>query len=224
MFGSLADPATPRQQTPVCFDGATGQIGPCTESVAGLPEALRVEMCNLYIQLSALRFIEPPSFCDFELLQNDGWADGDTAAFQAGFEAGESAAVTLGPLDSPARLHRVYFFFGPDFGDLFDVTLSVYQDDGASEAPGALLYTNDYVVIGAGGYMQVIDLSAENVLLPAGHFRVALTVQHDGAPGVARDVDGIVSGRNWIYTLDAWWPAEFWSITGDWVIRALVEP
>jgi hypothetical protein len=233
VFGALADPTTTQQQTPICFDNSTGQIGPCTEAVAGLPEALRVEMCNLYIQLSVLKFIEPPSFCEFELLQNDSWVDADLLGFQEGFVADERAAVTLGPLAAPAQLHRVYFFFGPDDGNLFDVTLTIYEDDGSSAAPGAVLYSGDYVLIGAASYMQVIDLSAENLMLPAGHFRIALTFHHDGAPSVARDADlTIQAGRNWIYGINplvdpinpAWYDSAAFLVPGDWVIRALVEP
>jgi len=225
IFGGLTDPGVTKQQTPVCFDNATGTLGPCTDAVAGLPEALRNELCALY---SFLPYLPPTTLCDFELLQNDGWVDGANLVYQGGFETGESAAVTLGPLSAPSRVNAVYLFFGPTEANLFNVTLTIYEDDGSSSDPGTQLYSGDYALIGSSDMLQVIDLKAFNIQPSSSHVRVSLTVHHDFFPGVARDDDlNIQTGRNWIHIIDpipAWIPSETFLVTGDWVIRALVEP
>ena len=75
--------------------------------------------------------------------------------------------------------------------------------------------------------LNVIDLSAENLVFAATEaFRASVRVQHDGAPGIARDMDGSYTPNvNWIYdtTSMAWGESSDFNVTGDWVIRATVD-
>jgi len=56
-----------------------------------------------------------------------------------------------------------------------------------------------------------------------GPFRVGVQFSAAGAPSVARDHDGTVPGRNFIYTdTPAWVDSTTQGVTGDWIIRASV--
>ncbi len=158
-----------------------------------------------------------------EVLRIDSFESGDIAIFQAGFIAGETAAVRLVPtLSGVHDLQEVHFLLGGSTS-VVTVTLNIWVDTGA-DAPGSLLYTGDYQITGSASAFQSIDLSAENIQVD-GAFRVGLTFQHAGYPGPARDDDGIKSALNFI---DAdglgWVKSSLLGLTGDWIIRATVNP
>ncbi len=156
-----------------------------------------------------------------QLLQNDSFQSGDQAAFQQGFVSGEMAAVTLGPLGSAFHVLNIQLLFGGDTSQQ-TVTLHVYQDNGTAN-PGTEIYSGDYQLTGSNENLVQIDVSGENIVVGSGvMFRVALEFHHDGVPSVARDADGIHSGRNWIFS-QGWGDAASFLVQGDWIIRAEVD-
>ena len=158
-----------------------------------------------------------------ELLQIDGWASGQIASFQGGFVAGETAAVRLVPTGPcPCQVDEVRFLFG-GAGTTHDVVLRIWDDAAGSFAPGAELYSTTVQLTGTDQFVQVVDLRAAAVSVP-GPFRVGLEFTHTGFPSVARDLDGIDSSANFIDAQGLGWvPSSLLGVTGDWIIRAVVD-
>lgn len=220
IFGTLASPVVQEQESVLCFNPTTGQLGTCPDSVQGLPEELRVAVCELYVQSTLLI----PSFCDSYIVKNDGYEPGQNAGFQAGFIAGEESASTLGPFAGPVLLRKVRFLVGPDGTET--ITLKIYEESGAA-IPGAEIFSQDYAILGSTDFLMQVDLTAEGILIAGGDsIRVSLKYNHAGTPAIARDDDGsILPDRNWIYADGIGWvDSMFFGLTGDWIIRAIVEP
>ena len=155
-------------------------------------------------------------------LQNDSFVSGGSVGCQGGFANGEMSGVTLGPVTNGFRVQNIQFVFG-GAQTLVTVTLHIYLDGGGTN-PGTELYHGDYQITGADDSMQQIDVSSQNIVVPAGSsIRVALEVQHDGAPGICRDMDGIHAGRNWIYSSPTWYDSQSLGVQGDWIMRAEVD-
>lgn len=158
--------------------------------------------------------------CGAPLLQNDGWEDGDAAAFQGGFVAGEIGAVRLVPLEPcPCDLDRVELLFGGAPG-VATVTLRIWDDTDEQLIPGPELFSGDYQLTGADDAINVIDLTQDGITVN-GAFRVGIEFQHAGLPSIARDADGTINvDRNFIYTSGTWFRSSLFGLTGDWIIRA----
>jgi len=156
-----------------------------------------------------------------EILRNDGYEDGGTVYFQAGFVTGETAAVRLTPaLSGPQLVEDVHFLLGGATTQV-TITLNIWRDSGGA-APGVLLFTNDYLVQGSNDVFSSMDLTGQGIDADGGIW-VGIQFQHSGYPSVCRDDDGIVPDRNYI---DAdglgWVEAGLLGVPGDWVIRATV--
>ena len=160
------------------------------------------------------------------LLQNDGFVDGQAVGFQGGFVAGEMAGSRLTPSGiGPWQVKRVQFLFGGATSTQ-TVTLRIYDDTAGTATPGTELFFGDYIVTGSDTQMQEIVLDAENIQV-TGQFRVAIQFTHSGFPSVARDGDGTIQvTRNFIFSpsIPGWFQSNLFGLTGDWVIRAGVEP
>jgi hypothetical protein len=160
-----------------------------------------------------------------EELKNDGFADGGTAGFQSGFVAGEMGAARFAPSLPGAKLLSVQIVFGGGAeGVKKDIFLHVWKDDALGTGPGAEMYKAGYTVTAAQMALQELDVSAGNVVV-SGPFRVGVEFQHDGLPSIARDDDGtIAADKNFIFAQGIGWkPSDQLGITGDWIIRAIVE-
>lgn len=157
-----------------------------------------------------------------QLLANDSWISGQAVSFQGGFVAGETAAVRLVPAGPcPCQVDEVRFLFG-GAGTTHDVILRIWDDTGAA-APGSLVYSETVQLTGTTDFMQSIDLRASGVMVD-GPFRVGLEFTHSGFPSVASDTDGIAIGSNFIDELTfGWLDSFFLGVSGDWVIRAVVD-
>ena len=152
------------------------------------------------------------------VLQNDGWSDGQNAAFQGGFVAGEIGAVRLVP-GQPGDIEQIELLFGGSTAQQ-TVTLHIWDDSAEQINPGALLFSGDYLLTGADDAINVIDISAEQIQVP-GPFRVGIEFQHTGYPSIARDDDGTINiDRNFIFTSNTWFRSNLFGVTGDWIIRA----
>jgi hypothetical protein len=155
------------------------------------------------------------------LLQNDGFASTDLAAFSTGFVATEIAAARLVPSSGTYRLLNVTCLFG-GATTTHTVTLRVWDDVGTA-APGGPLYTGDFEITGSDAGMSEFDLSFEDILV-SGPFRVGLEFQHAGLPSIAADSDGtIVEANNFIMAGTAWSRSSALGLSGDWILRATVE-
>jgi hypothetical protein len=157
------------------------------------------------------------------VLGYDNWNELDFPVFQDGLVAGEIAAVRLVPaIPCPCIVQGVRLMFGGAEGDA-PVTLHIWEDGGLLN-PGAEVYSAPLVLTANDLALNAIDLTTEGILVN-GPFRVGIEFSADGAPSVARDHDGTVPGRNFIYTDDpAWTDSTTQGVTGDWIIRASVIP
>lgn len=159
-----------------------------------------------------------------EIAQLDGWTSGQPAFFQGGFVAGETAAVRLTPTGPcPCRVDEVRFLFG-GAGDTQDVTIHIWDDSALTYAPGAELHAVTVPVTGTEDFLQTVDLRASNVVVN-GPFRVGLEFTHSGYPSVARDDDGTIDMDANLIDADGvgWLPSWLFGLTGDWIIRAVVD-
>ncbi len=157
------------------------------------------------------------------ILQNDGFMDGQSVFFQGGFEVSEMAASRFTPTGTgPWRLNRILFLFGGNTAtETF--TLRIWDDAAGTLNPGSQLFFGDYEVTGSSDMLHEINLVASNVIVN-GQFRVGFEFQHSGFPSVARDGDGTIqASKNFIFS-GAWFQSSTFGLTGDWIIRAGVEP
>jgi hypothetical protein len=156
-----------------------------------------------------------------EVVANDSWTDLQPAGFQAGFVAGEVAAVRLVPTGPcPCPLSSVRFLFG-GASSIQTVRLYVWED-GVDAEPGAEIFADDFEIGGLDEAMLEIDLSDRGISV-SGPFRVGLGFSHDGLPSIARDVDGLTPGHNFILASGLFWvDSGFLGLEGDWIIRAVV--
>jgi hypothetical protein len=158
-----------------------------------------------------------------QLLANDSWVSGQALNFQGGFIAGETAAVRLVPAGPcPCQVDEVRFLFGGS-GGTHDVTLRIWDDAAGAPAPGTLIYSETVQLTGTNDFMQSIDLRPHAVMVD-GPFRVGLEFTHDGFPSMASDIGDIDNASNFIDEATfGWVPSYLLGLTGDWIIRALVD-
>jgi hypothetical protein len=158
-----------------------------------------------------------------ELLANDSWVNGQVAGSQAGFVSGETAGVRFVPSDPcPCQLDKIRLLFGGSTGTE-SVILHVWDDTALTDAPGPELYTDTIQLTGSDSFMQELDLTVAGITV-SGAFRVGLEFQHTGLPSVARDNDGITTGRNFIDAVGfGWVESSTLGISGDWIVRAVVN-
>ncbi|MCZ6598051.1 MAG: hypothetical protein O7B99_10455 [Planctomycetota bacterium] len=174
------------------------------------------------VVLALLGLHAPPALA--ELAQVDGWDSGQVAVFQGGFVAGETAAIRLTPAGPcPCQVDEVRFLFGGGAGT-HDVTIRIYDDTALTNVPGAELHSETVSLTGTNEFMQSVDLRASAVMV-TGAFRVGLEFTHAGYPSVARDSDGSIDfSANFIDAQGfGWVPSWLLGLTGDWIIRAVVD-
>ena len=163
------------------------------------------------------------SFAAEITLQNDGFTGG-VAAFQSGFAENEIAASVFDPSGPfPMPLTEVLFLFG-NIEAQGIIILHVWDDAAGTTNPGVELYSEAFQITGSASAFTSIDLSAANVEVN-GPFRVGIEFTANGLPSVARDTDGTISAtKNFINALGLGWvQSNLLGLTGDWVIRAVVD-
>ncbi len=155
-------------------------------------------------------------------LKNDGFVSGGTANFQTGFVADEAGAVRFVAPAADRQLLRLDMLFGGSAATEA-MTLKVFDDTAGTDVPGTLLFMGDFEMTGSDSAMHALDLSSENVVVPA-QFRVAIEFHHAGVPTIASDADGtIAEDKNYILAAGLGWKrSNALQVAGDWIIRATV--
>lgn len=155
-------------------------------------------------------------------IKNDSWPPSLVAHFQAGFAAGESAAVRLvppGPCPCSVDLASVLIGGAPGFAD---IGLRIWDDAALADDPGTLLFSQDYELEAAGATLNLIPLALEEITVN-GPFRLGFEILDGGLPAVARDDDGITANVNFIDDeSDGWVESSTKGLAGDWIMRAAV--
>jgi len=189
-----------------------------------VPRTSCVGLVRVFALLLCAHLIATPSAMALDTnLQIDGYTSGQNAGFQAGFVAGEVGAVRLTPPGPfPMKVKEVTLLFGGATGQV-QIMLRIYDDAAGTLNPGTELFSNTYLVDASNAALQLIDLSAENILVN-GPFRVGIEMTQAGLPSIARDEDGNINGSlNFINSTSGWAESQTFGLTGDWVIRAVVN-
>ena len=183
--------------------------------------------------------------CTSEEAKIDSLVAGGTANVCPCFVPGE---VTMTILDTPsggtATLSKIQIFWQSAFGgqpDILEQAIIIYDmnQDGpvdpgtfdplCSEAEGCILLGP----VLADGFLNEFNVLPLGITLPENRFGIGLEFLNQNAgnlfaPSVVSDDDGHndVGGivRNWVFVIPGgWFSSEALGVTGDWVIRAVVE-
>lgn len=171
-------------------------------------------------------------------VQNDSLVDFSSAVVVTGFIAGGAAASWLtSPCNGDVRAVQVFWRSQTGIGaQVIHEAVNVYRS-GTFPTPGALAATVGGPVLTDGVINEWRYLDENNVIplivpVTQGEIFVVAMVFDEAppapiGPSVVRDNNGIVAQRNAIYsnfgTGFQWRSAESLGLTGDWVIRAVVD-
>ena len=187
--------------------------------------ALRGAVRLATIAIFGMALTIPPAHAGTKTLQNDGFTGIGSVVCQAGAIADEilAARFSADPGDYPFTIEKVLALVCPAATSGFFV-VSVWEDDGVSLQPGALLFSDLYQVTGADTSLNSIDLSLQNIVITSGSVRIGLELFQNYPPSVATDFDGTITpSTNFIYVPPVWWFSENLFLTGDWIIRLEIQ-
>ncbi len=171
------------------------------------------------------------------LLKNDSLVDGSQASIQAGFVNNEIAAATFTVPSNmfPLWVKRVQIFWLSQSGNsVNNVQESINIYTGYLPAP-ALVYESDPPQF-FDGFLNEFDFSDQRIII-ANPALLTVGLKFADAPGcqfppcdptrasVVTDRNGCQPGKNLIYAIPpgAWFNSCSLGVTGDFVIRAVVE-
>lgn len=171
-------------------------------------------------------------------VQNDSLTNFGSAIIESGFVHGEKGASWLtSPCDGNIVAVQIFWLSATAAtGQVLGDSINIYRS-GTFPTPGALAQQIDGPLLTDGAineYRYLDDNSTVPLVVPVSNnetFVVAYTFSDDpptSGPSLAVDSDGIHTGRNAIYahlfgTTYAWLSSESFSVSGDWVIRAVVN-
>jgi uncharacterized repeat protein (TIGR01451 family) len=171
------------------------------------------------------------------VVKNDSLVDGSNGVIVAGFATGEAAASWLtSPCDGSVVAAQIFWASGGGGADpAIEDTLIVYRagdfpDPGANEAQidGPVLtdgFLNEFRYLDEGNTipLDVPIVQGETFVVSLSFLEPTPSV----GPSVVRDTDGITPSGNALYGDIGfgiqWYDAALIGITGDWVIRAVVD-
>lgn len=172
-------------------------------------------------------------------LRNDSLQPGGTVAIQLGFANNEigAAVFTVDPILYPLWIKRVRVFWtsirGTATNNIQDAIL-IYRGGGGTGGLG-LVYESDPVQL-FDGALNEINLEFENIIIqsPAPDNKITIGLRFLDAPNgntnaasLVTDIDGCPLGRNLVFStgglFTGWADPCFFGISGDFVIRAIVE-
>ena len=165
-------------------------------------------------------------------LKNDSLVDGGTAAIQLGFVNGEvGCASFVVPAEYfPLQLKRVQFFWTSQAGDAgpsIQDSIRIY-DSGLPE-PNLVFLSDPPQLID--GFLNEFDFSFFDIIFEEPTvitIGLAFSDAPNGdvnKPSLVTDIDGCQWGLNPIFAIPGGWQDTCqYGVSGDWVIRAIVEP
>lgn len=166
-------------------------------------------------------------------LQNDGFDMAGTPFRQAGFIENECWASTYvpGPGHYPFQIHSVQVLIVESLMNNFEV--GIYEVD-ANNMPTAKVDSVDVSLQGALDAFNEIDFATVGLTSPTyetgDRFAIGVCFRHtptpmNADPSIASDTDGTIMGdRNWIFDLTSWKRSDSFFVSGDWIMRAIIEP
>ena len=171
-------------------------------------------------------------------VQNDSLTDFGSAIIEGGFVAGESGASWLtSPCDGNIVAVQVFWLSNTgSTGQLLGDSIDIFRS-GTFPTPGALAQEINGPLLSDGvinEYRFLDDNNTVPLIVPVANnetFVVAYKFSENtpaSGPSLAVDANGIVNGRNAIHaritgTTYAWFSSESFLVSGDWVIRAVVD-
>lgn len=171
-------------------------------------------------------------------VQNDSLTSFGNATIQVGFVTGEKGASWLtSPCDGNIVAVQIFWLsVTGGTGQLLGDSIDIYRS-GIFPSPGALVQQINGPVLTDGvinEYRFLDDNNTIPLIVPVTNnetFVVAYTFGEDppsSGPSLAVDSDGIVANRNAIYAQLSpgnffWFSSENLGVSGDWVIRAVVD-
>ena len=166
-------------------------------------------------------------------LKNDSLVDGGTAAIQIGFVDGEIGAATFYPPAElfPLQVKRVQFFWASATGGQPDsLQESIQIWDKGLPNPGIPIFEADGPQM-VDGFLNEFDLELfEIIIVEPGPITVGLQFAdapngNPLKPSLVTDIDGCQPGHNPINAIPGGWTDLCaFGVSGDLVIRAIVEP
>lgn len=167
----------------------------------------------------------------FALLQNDMWRDGGQTAVQEGFVAGECWASTYVPeaSDYPFRVRGLQALISGDMDGAsaaFEVSVWSVDDQLRPETQLGSALAEFTASSDAFNGAEFDLLKIDDIILDEGSFAISMCLaDHDGFPAIATDVgQQLLGDRNWLFSGGAWTPSGDFGLTGNWIMRALIEP
>lgn len=160
-------------------------------------------------------------------LQNDSFSGVGDLVCIPGFAVEEigAARFVAEPGDYPFTVERIQVLLCPD-GPPVDLVVKVWNDDGSSVAPGALLWEEIVTFTPSTTFLNELDLSLDDITISSGAVRVGIEFFFAGSPpGLALDLDGITAEVNFVYEVPpGWWRfAEDLNVYGDWILRVVID-
>ncbi len=171
-------------------------------------------------------------------VQNDSLTNFGTAVIVAGFIPGEKGASWLtSPCEGNIVAVQILWLSSPGGApDVLGDSIDIYRS-GTYPNPGALAQEIVAPLLTEGvinEYRYLDDDSTVPLIVPVAAnetFVVAYEFSEtaiSGGPSLVRDTNGITAGRNTLYAdlgggNFAWFASETLGVTGDWVIRAVID-
>ena len=164
-------------------------------------------------------------------LQNDMWRDGTSTAVQGGFVMGECWASTFVPEAAhyPFRLDGFQVVISGDVEDVtepFEVGVWRVDANNMPETQIAAVVAEFTATSEAFNGATFSVLEVDEILIDEGNFAISMCLtEHDGFPAIATDVGGeLIEDRNWLFTGGVWGQSGGFGLTGNWIMRAIIEP
>lgn len=165
------------------------------------------------------------------VLQNDAWRDGATVAVQEGFATGECWAVTYVPEPEhyPFRLDGFQVLVSGDVEGVsqpFEVGVWTVDDDLMPVTQTVSVSAEFTAASDAFNGADFAVLDVDDIIIDEGNFAISMCLtDHMGFPAIATDVGGdLIEDRNWLFTGGAWGQSGGFGLTGNWIMRAIIEP
>jgi len=159
------------------------------------------------------------------------WRDGTSTAVQGGFVMGECWASTYVPEPEhyPFRLDGFQVVISGDVEDVtepFEVGVWTVDANNMPQTQMVSVSAEFTATTEAFNGATFSVLGVDDIIIDEGNFAISMCLtEHDGFPAIATDVGAeLVADRNWLFTGGAWSQSGDFGLTGNWIMRAIIEP